>query len=84
MLNREEAKQKLGMRIQRCSGCFTAFYLKDMWLGPDASYYCEGCKSDTMFHFDQFTEKLDLTHLPTMLADEEESTQCQNPFTRQV
>ena len=83
-MNRDEAKLKLGSRIQRCSGCYTAFYLKDMWLGPEATYYCEKCKDDTMFHFDVFTERLDLTALPTMVEEEEELTQCQNPFNRQV
>jgi hypothetical protein len=83
-MDRKEAKEKLGMRIQRCSGCYAAFYLKDMWLGPEATYYCGDCKEEPMFHFDQYAEKLDLEHLPTLLADDEESTQCQNPFTRQV
>ncbi len=83
MLSREEAKEKLGKRIERCSGCYGAFYLRDMWLGPEATYYCEDCKTDEMFHFDQFTEKLDLENLPTMQDGEEEKTQCQNPFTHQ-
>jgi hypothetical protein len=29
----EEQRLKFGQRIQRCYGCFVAFYLKDMWLG---------------------------------------------------
>jgi hypothetical protein len=82
-MNPEEAKIKYGQRIQRCYGCFGAFYLKDMWLGVDATYYCENCKGDSMFHFDEFTRKLDITKLPSMNSEEEESTQCQNPFTRQ-
>jgi hypothetical protein len=80
----DQAKKKLGQRIHRCSGCFAAFYLKDMWLGPDATYFCGDCKTDTMFHFDEFADKLDITHLPSMQDESDESTQCQNPFTRQV
>ncbi len=83
-MNREEAKQKLGNRVKRCSGCYAAFYLRDMWLGPEASYYCADCRKDTMFHFDQFSEKLDLATLSKMVAEEEEPTQCQNPFNRQM
>lgn len=83
-MNREEAKIKYGQRIQRCSGCYGAFYMKDMWLGPDATYYCEECKDDTMFHFDKFTEKMDFTKLPSSQSGEAETTQCQNPFSRQV
>ena len=83
-MNREEALNKYGQRIQRCYGCYGAFYIKDMWLGPEATFYCQDCKEDTMFHFDEFTEKMDISELPGMQSDEEESTQCQNPFTRQV
>ena len=83
-MNPEEAKIKYGQRIQRCSGCFGAFYLKDMWLGAEATYYCENCKDDSMFHFDEFTRRLDLSKLPSMQSDIEESTKCQNPFTRQA
>lgn len=83
-MNREEAKIKFGQRIQRCYGCYGAFYMKDMWLGPDATYYCDECKEDTMFHFDEFTEKMDFTKLPSSQSDEDETTQCQNPFSRQV
>ena len=83
-MNREEAKKKFGKRIQRCYGCYGAFYMKDMWLGPEATFYCESCKQDTMFHFEEFFEKADLTKLPGLHADEEETTQCQNPFARQV
>ncbi len=55
----EELRQKFGQRAQRCYGCFVAYRMKDMWLGEDATYYCEHCKDDTMFHFDQFSEMLD-------------------------
>lgn len=48
-----------GKRAQRCFGCLIAFYLKDMYLGEDVSYYCENCKDDTMFHFDQFSKFID-------------------------
>ncbi|HYK90984.1 MAG TPA: hypothetical protein VE398_19585 [Acidobacteriota bacterium] len=83
-MNQAEAKEKYGKRIQRCSGCYGAFYLKDMWLGEAGNFYCQSCKDDDMFHFDEFTSKMDLTKLPSLQEDADESTQCQNPFTRQV
>ncbi len=82
-MNPEEVKTKYGKRVQRCSGCYGAFYLKDMWLGPEAAFYCENCKDDSMFHFDEFTLKLDISKLPSMQSDAEETTQCQNPMARQ-
>jgi hypothetical protein len=83
-MNQDEAKAKYGQRVQRCSGCYAAFYMKDMWLAEGGTYYCEDCKDDTMFHFEEFTSKMDLTKLPSLQEESEESTQCQNPFTRQV
>jgi hypothetical protein len=77
-------KRKYGQRIQRCYGCYGAFYLRDMWLGPEATFYCENCRNDSMFHFDEYTRNLDLSQLPCMRSDDEDSTQCQNPFTRQT
>lgn len=67
----EERQLKFGRRIQRCYGCFVAFYLKDMWLGEDATYYCRNCKDDSMFHFDDFSRVLDLSQLPSMQPDDE-------------
>ena len=67
----EERRLKFGKRIQRCYGCFVAFYLKDMWLGEDATYYCQHCKNDSMFHFDDFSRVLDLSQLPSMKPDDE-------------
>jgi hypothetical protein len=34
-----------------------------MWLGEDITYYCENCKDDTMFHFDEYTKVLDISKL---------------------
>lgn len=65
-MNTEEERLKFGRRVQRCYGCFVAFYLKDMYLGEDATYYCENCKDETMFHFDDFSRVLDLSKLPSM------------------
>lgn len=48
-----------GKRAQRCFGCLIAFHLKDMYLGEDVSYYCENCKDETMFHFDDFSKFID-------------------------
>lgn len=55
--------EQFGNRIQRCYGCFVAFYMKDMWLGEDATYFCENCKSDSMFHFNEFSEMLDVSKM---------------------
>lgn len=60
---RKEILQKFGKRAQRCFGCFIAYYLKDMYLGEDASYYCEHCRDESMFHFDVFSRLLDATKL---------------------
>ncbi len=70
-MSSDEAREKFGRRIQRCYGCFVAFYLKDMYLGEDATYYCENCKDDSMFHFDDFSSVLDISQLPSMRADED-------------
>jgi hypothetical protein len=70
-MSTEETRLKFGQRIQRCYGCFVAFYLKDMWLGEDATFYCANCKNETMFHFDDFSRALDLARLPSMQPNEE-------------
>ena len=70
-MSSDEAREKFGRRVQRCCGCFVAFYLKDMYLGEDATYYCENCKDDSMFHFDDFSSLLDISQLPSMKADED-------------
>ena len=70
-MSSDEAREKFGRRVQRCYGCFVAFYLKDMYLGEDATYYCESCKDDSMFHFDDFSSALDVSQLPSMRADED-------------
>lgn len=63
MENTTEVLEQFGKRIQRCYGCLIAFYMKDMWLGDDITYYCENCKDETMFHFDEYTKILDVTKL---------------------
>ena len=70
-MSTEEQRLKFGRRIQRCYGCFVAFYLKDMWLGEDATYYCQSCRDDSMFHFDDFSRALDLSQLPSMQDEDE-------------
>ena len=69
-MSSEEQRLKFGKRIQRCYGCFVAFYLKDMYLGEDATFYCENCKDDSMFHFDAFSKVLDISKLPSMQGEE--------------
>lgn len=66
MENQTEIIEQFGKRVQRCYGCLIAFYLKDMWLGEDITYYCENCKDETMFHFDEYTKILDVTKLREM------------------
>lgn len=66
--NTETVLADFGKRIQRCYGCFIAYHLKDMYLGEDATFFCETCKDEGMFHFDDFSRLLD----PTKLREGEE------------
>lgn len=66
----EEVLQEFGNRIQRCYECFISYYLKDMFLGEDITFYCEHCKNETMFHFEQFSGLLDISKLREV-ADED-------------
>ena len=59
-----------GKRIQRCYGCFIAYHLKDMYLGEDVTFFCEHCKDDTMFHFDEFTKVIDISKLKEVADDD--------------
>jgi hypothetical protein len=65
----EEILQEFGKRVQRCFGCFVAYYLKDMYLGEDASFFCEHCKDDTMFHFSEFSKIVDTGKLREAESD---------------
>ena len=69
MENKEEIIEQFGKRVQRCYGCLIAFHMKDLYLGDDITYYCEHCKDDTMFHFDDYTKILDISKLREV-ADE--------------
>jgi hypothetical protein len=59
----DKIMQEFGKRVQRCYGCFIPYHLKDMYLGEDVSYFCENCKDETMFHFEDFSKMLDLNKL---------------------
>ncbi|MBX3245500.1 MAG: hypothetical protein KF685_13690 [Acidobacteria bacterium] len=59
----EELLEQFGKRIQRCYGCFIAYHLKDMYLGEDVTFFCEHCKDDTMFHFEDFSRLMDFSKL---------------------
>lgn len=61
--NSPEVLAQFGKRIQRCYGCFIAYHLKDMYLGEDVTFFCEHCKDETMFHFDEFSRLVDLEKL---------------------
>jgi hypothetical protein len=63
MENKQEVLEQFGKRVQRCYGCLIAYYMKDMYLGEDITYYCENCKDETMFHFDEYTKVLDVAKL---------------------
>jgi len=67
-----EVLEQFGKRIQRCYGCFIAYHLKDMYLGEDVTFFCEHCKDDTMFHFDEFSRMLDISKLKEVADAEEE------------
>lgn len=69
--DKEEVLKAFGMRAQRCYGCLIAYHFKDMYLGEDASYYCEHCKDDSMFHFDQFSKVIDASKLREAQKDED-------------
>lgn len=68
-MSTDDLKARFGKRIQRCYGCYIAFYLKDMWLAEGGSFFCEHCKDDSMFHFDVFAARLDLTQMPSLQRD---------------
>jgi len=65
----DEVLQEFGKRIQRCYGCFIAYHLKDMYLGEDVTFFCEHCKDETMFHFDEFSRLLDLSKLSEVAGE---------------
>ena len=69
MENKAEVIEQFGKRVQRCYGCLIAFHMKDLYLGDDITYYCEHCKDDSMFHFDDYTKVLDISKLREV-ADE--------------
>ena len=63
LTDEEAVLDEFGKRIQRCYGCFIAYYLKDMYLGEDVSFFCEHCRDDSMFHFNEFSRFLDISKL---------------------
>jgi hypothetical protein len=64
-------RAKFGKRIQRCPGCYVAYFLKDMWLAEDGAFFCDTCKDEaTMFHFDMFSRAIDLSALPSLRDDD--------------
>ena len=67
-----EIMADFGKRIQRCYGCFIAYHLKDMYLGEDVTFFCEHCKDEAMFHFDDFSRLLDPTKLKEASGEEDE------------
>lgn len=69
MTNETQIITEFGKRIQRCYGCFIAYHLKDMYLGEDVTFFCEHCKDETMFHFDQFSSLMDVSKLNEAEAD---------------
>jgi hypothetical protein len=69
-MEQETLRARFGQRIQRCYGCFVAYYLKDMYLGEGGAFYCAHCKDETMFAFDDFSRRLDLSKLPSLRSGE--------------
>ena len=61
--DQEQLLTEFGKRIQRCYGCFIAYHLKDMYLGEDVTFFCEHCKDETMFHFNEFAALMDHSKL---------------------
>ena len=68
--NSEEVLAQFGKRIQRCYGCFIAYYLKDMYLGEDVTFLCENCKDDSMFHCDDFSKLIDLSKIKEVAEED--------------
>ena len=66
----QEVLKEFGKRIQRCYGCFIAYHLKDMYLGEDVTFFCDYCKDDSMFHFDDFSKMLDISKLKEVADDD--------------
>lgn len=62
-VNNPEVLKEFGKRIQRCYGCFIAYHLKDMYLGEEVTFFCDHCKNETMFHFDDFVKLMDISKL---------------------
>lgn len=69
--NNEQQVAELGKRIQRCYGCFIAYHLRDMYVGEDVTFFCENCKDDSTFPFNEFAARLELP----VPSDDEENTQ---------
>ncbi|MFL6374696.1 MAG: hypothetical protein ACJ73D_08535 [Pyrinomonadaceae bacterium] len=65
----QDTLNKFGKRVQRSYGCFIAYHLEDMYLGEDATFFCEHCKDESMFHFDQFSQLMDISKLDPPGAD---------------
>ena len=63
MENSVQVLQDFGRRVQRCYGCFIAYHLKDMYLGEDAMFFCEHCRDEKMFHFNEFSQLMDVSKL---------------------
>lgn len=57
----EEAREKFGQRVQRCSGCFVAFHVKDLWIDEEGNYFCDNCHTEGHIHFNQYSEDVDFT-----------------------
>ena len=70
MEHNQEILTEFGKRIQRCYGCFIAYHLKDMYLGEDVTFFCEHCKDESMFHFDQFAQLLDISKLKEVAEED--------------
>ena len=68
--NSEEVLAQFGKRIQRCYGCFIAYYLKDMYLGEDVTFFFVICKDDSMFHFDDFSKLIDLSKIKEVAEED--------------
>jgi hypothetical protein len=63
MNSTDDTLLEFGKRVQRCYGCFIAYHLKDMYLGEDVTFFCEHCRDETMFHFDEFSKLIDFSKL---------------------
>jgi hypothetical protein len=68
--NSDNIVNEFGKRVQRCYGCYIEYHLKDMYLGEDVTFFCDHCKDESMFHFDEFSRLIDISKLKEVAEED--------------